>query len=271
MDDFVAERENFITALKNSPEADADYHRWQGHVEARRHLAERLAATGSPVARGRSSSGASGAGMTDAKTEIAAFVDRIFTNEAWAESGAEVATEAMRILREAGWRPPLPDVDGPDLDGDDESPVALAASYLAPFIGAPTHRRIDLAVARGLDDLGLLAKPVPDEIAVIAAERRRVVEVEGCTPERDDGYVHSQLVYAAAAYLGETVGAPACLLPGQLWPWAYEGFKPGDALANLVKAGQLIAAEIARLQRTRARAEREQSTSNTAGQETTRG
>jgi predicted transcriptional regulator len=40
--DFIAERENFITALKNSPEADADYHRWQGHAEARRHLAERL-------------------------------------------------------------------------------------------------------------------------------------------------------------------------------------------------------------------------------------
>ncbi|RSN26530.1 hypothetical protein DMC63_01455 [Streptomyces sp. WAC 05977] len=229
------------------------------------------------------------------------------------QSVYRLAGDVATALLEDGWRPPLPDVDGPELDEDDESPVALAASYLAPFIGGPTHRRIDLAVARGLNNLGLLAKPLPgggqalaehvagaiadalavhrwdggdhsnhplstfaevataavmpfldepspDEIALIAAERRRVVDVEGRTPEGDDGYVHGQLVYAAAAYLGETVGAPACLRPGQLWPWAYEGFKPGDALTNLVKAGQLIAAEIARLQRTQARAECEQST-----------
>ena len=107
-------------------------------------------------------------------------------------------------------------------------------------------------------------RTMPDEIAVIADERRRVVDVEGRTPEHDDGYVHGQLAYAAAAYLGATVGSPTCLYPGQLWPWGYQHFKPGDALANLVKAGQLVAAEIARLQRTRASVERDQSTSDTA-------
>ncbi|GAA1208829.1 hypothetical protein [Prauserella alba] len=42
--DFLDERPQFITALKNCPaESLADYHRWQGHAEARRQLAERLA------------------------------------------------------------------------------------------------------------------------------------------------------------------------------------------------------------------------------------
>ena len=49
VDDFIADREGFVTALKNSIECYTDYFRWQGHAEARRHLAERLAATGSPV------------------------------------------------------------------------------------------------------------------------------------------------------------------------------------------------------------------------------
>lgn len=40
---FCAERAGFITAINNChPDNVADYHRWQGHAEARRQLAERL-------------------------------------------------------------------------------------------------------------------------------------------------------------------------------------------------------------------------------------
>lgn len=47
---FIAERERFITAVDNChPGNLADYYRWQGHAEARRHLAERLVTAGSPV------------------------------------------------------------------------------------------------------------------------------------------------------------------------------------------------------------------------------
>ncbi|QXV57424.1 hypothetical protein [Amycolatopsis sp. TNS106] len=42
--DFVAERHDFTIALKNCRESIGDYYRWQGHVEARRQLSERLAA-----------------------------------------------------------------------------------------------------------------------------------------------------------------------------------------------------------------------------------
>lgn len=41
--DFCAERAGFITAINNChPDSVADYYRWQGHAEARRHLSERL-------------------------------------------------------------------------------------------------------------------------------------------------------------------------------------------------------------------------------------
>lgn len=39
---FINERSEFVTALKNSSGNDADYHRWSGHAEARRQLAEDL-------------------------------------------------------------------------------------------------------------------------------------------------------------------------------------------------------------------------------------
>ena len=46
--DFCAERAGFITAINNChPDNVSDYHRWQGHAEARRQLSERL---GLPVA-----------------------------------------------------------------------------------------------------------------------------------------------------------------------------------------------------------------------------
>lgn len=42
VDDFCAERAQYVTALKQNTDGGADYHRWQGHAEARRQLSERL-------------------------------------------------------------------------------------------------------------------------------------------------------------------------------------------------------------------------------------
>lgn len=39
---FVAQREEYVRVLRQCVDADADYHRWQGHAEARRQLAEKL-------------------------------------------------------------------------------------------------------------------------------------------------------------------------------------------------------------------------------------
>jgi hypothetical protein len=42
VDEFCGEREQYITAIKNGPRGRrAEYHRWQGHAEARRQLSER--------------------------------------------------------------------------------------------------------------------------------------------------------------------------------------------------------------------------------------
>lgn len=76
---------------------------------------------------------------------------------------------------------------------------------------------------------------------LIAAERRRQIEIEGYTPEHDAEH-RTQLRKAAIAYL----------LPNRAdewWPWDWSYWKPSgtDQIRNLVKAGALIAAEIDRL------------------------
>ena len=48
VEEFVAARAEYITAINNcAPGNYADYHRWQGHAEGRRQLAQEL---GLPVA-----------------------------------------------------------------------------------------------------------------------------------------------------------------------------------------------------------------------------
>lgn len=51
VDDFVAQREEYVRVLRQCVNADADYHRWQGHAEARRQLRDKLAALGEPEAK----------------------------------------------------------------------------------------------------------------------------------------------------------------------------------------------------------------------------
>ncbi|MHB1065711.1 MAG: hypothetical protein ACYC1Z_14690, partial [Georgenia sp.] len=97
-------------------------------------------------------------------------------------------------------------------------------------------------------------------IALIAAERRRQVEVEGWTPEHDDAHDADELARAATVYAmpaeprrhwsvvrGEGLG-------DSMWPADWGPFKPSpdDRVRELVKAGALIVAEIERLHRARA-------------------
>ncbi|MET8318243.1 hypothetical protein ABZU78_29335 [Rhodococcus erythropolis] len=42
VEDFINERPQFVSALKNCTGGDADYFRWTGAAEARRQLAESL-------------------------------------------------------------------------------------------------------------------------------------------------------------------------------------------------------------------------------------
>lgn len=116
------------------------------------------------------------------------------------------------------------------------------------------------------EDIAALLVMPSNGARLVAAERRRQVEVEGWTPEHDAAHDRAELLAAARTYLNEAatqVRHPArprdhayTLNPvddrGQAlpspWPWAPEWYKPSpDPVRNLVKAGALIAAEIDRL------------------------
>lgn len=92
---------------------------------------------------------------------------------------------------------------------------------------------------------------------LIADERDRQITVEGFTPDKDKGYLCSELSDAAIMYAmrdywknrlpAEFVGDDKN--PGWIWPFHADWWKPSDdRIRNLQKAGALIAAEIDRLQ-----------------------
>lgn len=91
-------------------------------------------------------------------------------------------------------------------------------------------------------------------IDLIAKERQRQTDKEGWSAEHDDSYDNFQLSDAAICYANCGAGGPfshpTTGRPPPLWPWSHWWWKPSpDPIANLVKAGALIAAEIDRLQR----------------------
>lgn len=87
-------------------------------------------------------------------------------------------------------------------------------------------------------------------VELIAAERQRQISVEGWTPEHDDEHTNGEIAGAAACYAVSkevrylNVGVSWM----EVWPPEWD-FKPKNRLADLVRAGALIAAEIDRLQR----------------------
>jgi hypothetical protein len=92
----------------------------------------------------------------------------------------------------------------------------------------------------------------PTGTELIAAERRRQIEVEGWTPEHDAQRRDEDLARAAVCYARPPIDRP--LMAGLLrlppdWPWAITEWKPtpDDRIRELAKAGALIAAEIDRL------------------------
>lgn len=85
----------------------------------------------------------------------------------------------------------------------------------------------------------------------VLAERRRQIDVEGWTPEHDDGHAHGEMAQAAASYCFAASDQPTM---GKVWwPWSSEWWKPAAPRRMLVKAAALIIAEIERLDRAEAR------------------
>jgi hypothetical protein len=100
---------------------------------------------------------------------------------------------------------------------------------------------------------------------LIIAERWRQIEKEGWTHDHDDQHLYGELAAAAISYIAHAAQLPIkakvtvesefgwirkWLHP---WPWEARWWKPDpDPVRNLVKAGALIAAEIDRLNRSKA-------------------
>jgi hypothetical protein len=88
-------------------------------------------------------------------------------------------------------------------------------------------------------------------IELIAAERKRQIEVEGWTADHDDRWVNGELAEAAATYASLPHHEGAFINWRTLhWPFDIEWYKPEEnRIRELEKAGALVAAEIDRLQR----------------------
>ncbi len=93
-------------------------------------------------------------------------------------------------------------------------------------------------------------------VELIAAERKRQIEVEGWTSEDDDQNIQYELSTAGSCYAVWARFGSRCYPTGDPpphhwpWQWSKQQWKPSpDPIRNLVKAGALIAAEIDRLQR----------------------
>lgn len=96
-------------------------------------------------------------------------------------------------------------------------------------------------------------------VKVIAAERKRQIDIERFTPIMDDHQTSSQLANAAACYAMPSIVRHLRVgdssLFEHLWPFDMVWWKPSPArrIRELAKAGALIAAEIERLQRIEAK------------------
>lgn len=92
---------------------------------------------------------------------------------------------------------------------------------------------------------------------LINTERHRQLDEEGYSAEHDNENNKGELAFAAIAYLFATQSDRVAHDDGcvyfskatSYWPWDPCLLKPKDRIANLVRAGALIAAEIDRLQR----------------------
>lgn len=110
------------------------------------------------------------------------------------------------------------------------------------------------------------AKDAPASLQSVLAERIRQIRVECHFPEHDDENTDGALAMAAACYAEEAfyqakvvdrLSAISQVTP-VLWPWEPDIWKPTDQRRNLVKAGALILAEIDRIDRAAALAQKEQ-------------
>lgn len=93
----------------------------------------------------------------------------------------------------------------------------------------------------------LEARTLSQAATDVLAERRRQITAEDWTPEHDDKYRHSEMLWAACCYVLNTI-QKYNRVPFD-WPWRDEWWKPTNQRRDLVKANALLLAEIERIDR----------------------
>ncbi|MBN3738059.1 hypothetical protein G3N62_05640 [Burkholderia sp. Tr-20355] len=110
------------------------------------------------------------------------------------------------------------------------------------------HAHVASALPDGAHDL--FAAPVLTAAAHdVIAERRRQINVEGFTPERDDEVLADGVLAEAAGSYALHAYSQRCAFTPAWWPWARAWWKPGTPRQMLVKAGALILAAIEQIDR----------------------
>ena len=130
------------------------------------------------------------------------------------------------------------------ISGEDDQGRKLDCDSDAAFIAA-AHPAVVLELVRRLREAEATTAAARD----VLAERRRQIEAEGWTLDRDDEHTRFELARAGACY-AEYGNWPAhSEIPPNSWPWPAAWWKPTNYRRNLVKAAALILAEIERLDR----------------------
>ncbi|MGW4127988.1 hypothetical protein [Amycolatopsis japonica] len=111
--------------------------------------------------------------MTDAKTKIAEFVEDLLTLDSWDPTPAEATDHILKLLTEAGWRPPMPKTDVGVL-------VGVVGGLIDEFFG-DDHAEASRAAAKEILDRGYLDKAAEIGLPepVVTTLRRVIHDLEG--------------------------------------------------------------------------------------------
>lgn len=126
----------------------------------------------------------------------------------------------------------------------DEAPTTpkVEASADAPVSTTPLSGETPATVT-GASTLSLSAG-----FMAVLAERQRAIADKGRTAETDDIYTAGELLQAGICYASMAAGLSG-IRARAAWPFPLNTFKPGDSTRDLIKATQLLLAELDRRHR----------------------
>lgn len=138
---------------------------------------------------------------------------------------------------------------GADMTEDPDGDYVLFDDVVKLFEFDTTTKKLETPATDAFlaEVLAQVVKSPSNAVQSVIAERQRHQSAEGWTPEHDDQYSKSQLLWASSCYVLNAIH-PFNRIPFY-WPWTPEWWKPTNPRRDLVKAGALILAEIERIDR----------------------